>query len=112
MTTQTEIAANNHRRAVRFFWGLLIGATTVSLIGHIAHAVLPYLPRVVIQIGTAAVPPIALGDPASTRNDRGRGEGQTPSTAIRCLANSADWRSEGSLDLAVLCSECSAAARP
>ena len=58
--TQTEIAAKNHRRAVRFFWCFLIGATTVSLIGNIAHAVLPYLPHVVIQIGAAAVPPIAL----------------------------------------------------
>jgi hypothetical protein len=58
--TQTEIAAKSHRRAVRFFWGLLIGATTVSLIGNITHAVLPYLPYVVIQIGAAAVPPIAL----------------------------------------------------
>jgi hypothetical protein len=60
MTTQFEIAAKNHRRAVRFFWCLLIGATTVSLVGNIAHAVLPYLPHVVIQIGAAAVPPIAL----------------------------------------------------
>jgi hypothetical protein len=58
--TQTEIATKNHRRAVRFFWCLLIGATTVSLTGNIAHAVLPYIPRVVIQIGAAAVPPIAL----------------------------------------------------
>ena len=58
--TQTEITQRNHRRAVRFFWGLLIGATAVSLIGNIAHAVLPYIPRVVIQIGAAAVPPIAL----------------------------------------------------
>ncbi|MDT7720113.1 MAG: hypothetical protein QOE94_1124 [Mycobacterium sp.] len=60
MTTQTEIIRKNHRRAVRFFWGLLIGATTVSLTGNIAHAVLPYIPHVVIQIGAAAVPPIAL----------------------------------------------------
>jgi hypothetical protein len=58
--TQTETASKNHRRAVRFFWGFLIGATTVSLIGNVAHAVLPYLPHVVIQIGAAAVPPIAL----------------------------------------------------
>ena len=58
--TQTEIAAKNHHRAVRFFWSLLIGATAVSLIGNIAHAVLPYVPRIVIQIGAAAVPPIAL----------------------------------------------------
>src|ERR1700758_1968876 len=60
MTTQTEITQRNHRRAVRFFWCFLIGATTVSLAGNIAHAVLPYLPRIVIQIGAAAVPPIAL----------------------------------------------------
>jgi hypothetical protein len=60
MTTQTEITQKNHRRAVRFFWCLLIGATMVSLIGNVAHAVLPYLPHVVIQIGAAAIPPIAL----------------------------------------------------
>jgi hypothetical protein len=58
--TQTEIAAKNHRKAVCFFWCFLIASTTVSLIGNIAHAVLPYLPHVVIQIGAAAVPPVAL----------------------------------------------------
>ena len=60
MTTQTEITQRNHRRAVRFFWGFLIGATTVSLVGNVVHAVLPYIPHVVVQIGAAAVPPIAL----------------------------------------------------
>ena len=60
MTTQIGITQRNHRRAVRFFWCFLIGATTVSLIGNITHAVLPYVPHVVIQIGAAAVPPIAL----------------------------------------------------
>jgi Protein of unknown function (DUF2637) len=60
MTTLTEITQRNHRRAVRFFWGLLIGATLVSLIGNVVHAVLPYIPRVVIQISAAAMPPIAL----------------------------------------------------
>jgi hypothetical protein len=40
MSTLTEISQRNHHRAVRFFWALLIGATTVSLIGNIAHAVL------------------------------------------------------------------------
>jgi hypothetical protein len=60
MTTQIEITQRNHRRAVRFFWGFLLCTTTVSLIGNIAHAVLPYLSRIVIQIGAAAVPPIAL----------------------------------------------------
>jgi hypothetical protein len=60
MTAQTEVTKRNHHRAARFFWGLLIGATMISLTGNIAHAVLPLLPRVVIQIGAAAVPPIAL----------------------------------------------------
>jgi Protein of unknown function (DUF2637) len=60
MTTQADVTQKNHRRAVRFFWGLLIGATLISLIGNITHAVLPYIPHVVIQIGAAAVPPIAL----------------------------------------------------
>ena len=58
--TRTEVAAKNHRLAVRFFWCFLIGATTLSLFGNIAHAVLPYIPRIDIQIGAAAVPPIAL----------------------------------------------------
>lgn len=58
--TQSEAAQRNHHRAVRFFWCLLGGATLVSLIGNIAHAVLPYLPPVAIQIGAAAVPPIVL----------------------------------------------------
>ena len=58
--TQTEITQRNHRHAVRFFWFFLIAATMVSLIGNIAHAVLPYLSLIVIQIGAAAVPPIAL----------------------------------------------------
>jgi hypothetical protein len=58
--TQTESAAKNHRRAVRFFWGFLIGASMVSLIGNVVHAILPYIPRIVVQIGAAAVPPIAL----------------------------------------------------
>ena len=59
MTNQTEITQRNHHRAVRFFWGFLIGATTVSLMGNVAHAVLPSIPGI-IQIGAAAVPPIAL----------------------------------------------------
>jgi hypothetical protein len=37
MTTLAEITQRNHRRAVRFFWGLLIGATLVSLIGAAVH---------------------------------------------------------------------------
>jgi hypothetical protein len=60
MTNQTDTTKSHHRRAVRFFWGLLIGATLISLVGNVAHAVLPYMPRIGIQIGAAAVPPVAL----------------------------------------------------
>jgi hypothetical protein len=60
MTNQTEVSKRTHRRAVRFFWCFLIAATAVSLVGNVAHAVLPYLPRIAIQIGAATVPPIAL----------------------------------------------------
>src|ERR1700682_5620538 len=60
MTNQTEVSKKTHPRAVRFFWGFLIGATTVSLAGNITHAVLSYIPRVVVEIGAATVPPIAL----------------------------------------------------
>ena len=61
MSTSTAAAQTHHRRAVRFFWGLLIGATTVSLMGNVLHAVLLYVPRVVVQIGAAAVPIIGTG---------------------------------------------------
>jgi Protein of unknown function (DUF2637) len=60
MTTQAEITQRNRHRAVRFFWSLLIGATMISLVGNVAHAVLPFIPHLVIQIGAATVPPIAL----------------------------------------------------
>jgi hypothetical protein len=60
VTTQTDTTKKSHRRAVRYFWGVLIGATLVSLVGNITHAALPYIPHVAIQIGAAAVPPIAL----------------------------------------------------
>lgn len=55
-----DIGRRNHRKAVRFFWGLLIGATLISVVGNIAHAVLPHLPQLAIAVGAAAVPPIAL----------------------------------------------------
>jgi hypothetical protein len=57
---QTEIAARHHRRATRWFWLLLIGATLVSIVGNIVHALLPYISMVAIQIGVATVPPIGL----------------------------------------------------
>lgn len=60
MTGQADITHRNHSRAVRFFWGLLLGATAISLLGNVAHAVVPYISRLVIQVGAATVPPVAL----------------------------------------------------
>jgi Protein of unknown function (DUF2637) len=36
----TEMAARHHRRAVRFFWAWLLGATLTSLAGNVTHALL------------------------------------------------------------------------
>jgi hypothetical protein len=58
--TPTEIGATHHARAVRFFWGFLIGATMVSLLGNVVQAIWPLIPFVVIQVGIAAVPPLFL----------------------------------------------------
>jgi Protein of unknown function (DUF2637) len=60
VTNLTEITQRNHRRAVRFFWSFLIGATLVSLVGNIVHAIWHLIPFVAIQIGAAAVPPLFL----------------------------------------------------
>lgn len=59
MTTEAEITQSNHHRAVRYFSVLLLGATTVSLAGNVAH-VLPHVSHTIIQIVAAAVPPVAL----------------------------------------------------
>jgi hypothetical protein len=45
VTSAPASTQTTHQRAVRFFWALLIAATTVSLVGNVAHAILPYLPR-------------------------------------------------------------------
>ncbi len=49
MTSQTEVSLRNYHRAFRFFWVLLIGASTVSVTGNIAHAALPYVPRIIVR---------------------------------------------------------------
>jgi hypothetical protein len=35
--TATEVAARHHRRATRFFWSWLIGATLMSLAGNVTE---------------------------------------------------------------------------
>lgn len=43
---QADDTACSHTRAIQFFWCLLFGATAVSLMGNVAHAVLPHLPQI------------------------------------------------------------------
>ena len=55
------MASRHHRRAVRFFWAWLLGATLVSLAGNVSHAVLvaPTGSRW-LAAAVAAVPPTVL----------------------------------------------------
>ena len=89
MTTQTEITNRHHHRAVRFFWGLLIGATMVSLVGNIAHAVLPYLSPILSR----SLPPQCLPSPSLP-----------PCTASpsRCVRGRPAWCTAGGRAVAVI----------
>lgn len=59
--TSTELAQRHHRAAVRFFWSWLAGATTVSLVGNVAHAVLTASSSTRwLAAAVAAVPPTVL----------------------------------------------------
>jgi hypothetical protein len=57
----TEMAARHHRRAVRFFWAWLAGATLVSLAGNVTHALMaaPAGSRW-LAAAVATVPPTVL----------------------------------------------------
>jgi hypothetical protein len=59
MTNQIDTSKSTHRRAVRFFWCFLIGATLVSLWGMWCTRSCRTF-HIVIQIGAAAAPPIGL----------------------------------------------------
>jgi hypothetical protein len=70
---------------------LLIGASLISLLGNVAHAVLSFIPRVGIQIGAAAVPPIALlaavhGIALAVRAEHPGGCTAGPSAPLQSLA--------------------------
>ncbi|MBN7315062.1 hypothetical protein I3U70_27130, partial [Mycobacteroides abscessus subsp. abscessus] len=59
--TQTELAQRAHHRATRFFWAWLAGATAVSLIGNVAHAVLTATESTRwLAAAVAMVPPTVL----------------------------------------------------
>ncbi|UEA22791.1 DUF2637 domain-containing protein [Mycobacteroides abscessus subsp. abscessus] len=59
--TSTELAQRHHRRATRFFWSWLAGATAVSLIGNVAHAALTASEGTRwLAAAVAAVPPTVL----------------------------------------------------
>lgn len=59
--TAADLMIRHHRRAVRFFWAWLMGATLTSLAGNIIHAVLtaPENLRWIAAV-IAAVPPTVL----------------------------------------------------
>lgn len=63
MTTPAAAVQRTHQKAVRFFWVLLISATAVTLVGNVAHAVLPLIPRVSIQIGAPQCLPSPFSRP-------------------------------------------------
>ena len=59
--TAAELAARHHRRAIRFFWAWLVGATLMSLAGNITHALLSAPPGARwLAAAVAAVPPTVL----------------------------------------------------
>ncbi|MBN7483918.1 hypothetical protein I3U71_25635, partial [Mycobacteroides abscessus subsp. massiliense] len=59
--TSTEIAQRHHRRATRFFWSWLAGATMVSLAGNVIHAWLTASSSTRwLAAAVAAVPPTVL----------------------------------------------------
>ncbi|MBN7467069.1 DUF2637 domain-containing protein [Mycobacteroides abscessus subsp. massiliense] len=59
--TSTELAQRQHRRATRFFWSWLAGATIVSLAGNVAHAWLTANTGTRwLAAAVAAVPPVVL----------------------------------------------------
>ncbi len=59
--TTSELVTRQHRRAVKFFWAWLMGATLTSLAGNIAHALLT-APEDLrwIAAAVAAIPPTVL----------------------------------------------------
>jgi hypothetical protein len=57
--TAVELAAEQDRaKARRYFMGWLVASTAVSVGGNVAHAVLDYLPVIVVKVAVATVPPI------------------------------------------------------
>ncbi|WP_100485876.1 DUF2637 domain-containing protein [Mycobacteroides abscessus] len=59
--TSTELAQRHHRRATRFFWSWLAGATVVSLAGNVVHAALTASTGTRwLAAAVAAVPPTVL----------------------------------------------------
>jgi hypothetical protein len=52
-------AAEADRAAARkFFWGWLVAATSLTLVGNAAHALLEYIPHTALSLAVSLVPPI------------------------------------------------------
>lgn len=45
-------------RAHQFFWRWLVGATMLTLAGNAAHALLPYIPVLVVRLTVYLIPPV------------------------------------------------------
>lgn len=61
MTGAVEVGSHQHRHATRFFWGWLVSATVVSLVGNVAHAWLTApVPTRWLAALVAVVPPAVL----------------------------------------------------
>jgi len=60
--TPAKPRADDHARAARFFWTVLILATAASISGNVTHAVLKAEsgPLVAVAAAVAMVPPIVL----------------------------------------------------
>lgn len=59
LTSADLDAAEADRAAARkFFWWWLVAATALTLVGNAAHALLEYIPHVVLRLAVSLVPPI------------------------------------------------------
>lgn len=60
MSTLTDRAEHDAERvqAHRFFWRWLVGATALTLAGNAAHALLPYIPTLLVRLSVYLIPPL------------------------------------------------------
>ncbi|MDQ8118520.1 DUF2637 domain-containing protein [Mycobacteroides abscessus] len=57
ITDRAEHDAERHQ-AYQFFWRWLVGATALTLAGNATHALLPYIPVLVVRLAVYLIPPV------------------------------------------------------